>query len=129
MGLNELTGVTGSMIKLALDAASLRHLVIASNIANANTPGYVPVRVEFEEHLAAAARNRTYGAYGAGLGRSVAPAVVPDLQQGFDPLQARVQLDVEAAQLAQNTLQYQALLRGFRGRLEMLQMAIGEGRG
>ena len=125
MGLTELTGVTGSMIKLALDAASLRHLVIASNIANANTPGYVPVRVEFEEHLAAAARN---GAYGTGLSRSVSPAVVPDLQ-GFDPLQARVQLDVEAAQLAQNTLQYQALLRGFRGRLEMLQMAIGEGRG
>ena len=125
MGLTELTGVTGSMIKLALDAASLRHLVIASNIANANTPGYVPVRVEFEEHLAAAARN---GAYGASLTRSVAPAIVPD-PQGFDPLQARVQLDVEAAQLAQNTLQYQALLRGLRGRLDMLQMAIGEGRG
>jgi|SRR5882672_6209413 len=128
MALNELTGVTGSMIKLALDAASLRHLVIASNIANANTPGYVPVRVEFEEHLAAAARNSAYGAYGAGLSRSVAPEVVPDLQ-GFDPLQPRVQLDVEAAQLAQNTLQYQALLRGLRGRLDMLQMAIGEGRG
>jgi flagellar basal-body rod protein FlgB len=128
MGLNELTGVTGSMIKLALDAASLRHLVISSNIANANTPGYVPVRVEFEEHLAAAARNSAYGAYGPGLSRSVAPAVVPDLQ-GFDPLQPRVQLDVEAAQLAQNTLQYQALVRGFRGQLEMLQMAIGEGRG
>ena len=124
MGLTELTGVTGSMVKLALDTASLRHLVIASNIANANTPGYVPMRVEFEEHLSAAART---GAYGAGLGRPVASAVVGD-PSGFDPLQARVQLDVEAAQLAQNTLQYQALLRGLRGHMEMLQIAISEGR-
>jgi flagellar basal-body rod protein FlgB len=125
MGLTELTGVTGSMVKLALDAASLRHLAIASNIANANTPGYVPLRVEFEGHLAAAARN---GTYAAAPGRPLAPAIVSDTR-GFDPLQARVQLDVEAAQLAQNTLQYQALLRGLRGHLEMLQIAISEGRG
>jgi flagellar basal-body rod protein FlgB len=124
MGLSELTGVTGAMVKLALDAASLRHLVIANNIANANTPGYVPMRVEFEEHLAAAVRESPSGAV---LGRAAAPAVVPDLQ-GLDPLQARVQLDVEAAQLAQNTVQYQALLRGLRGKLEMLQIAVNDGK-
>jgi flagellar basal-body rod protein FlgB len=124
MGLAELTGVTGTMVKLALDAASLRHLVIANNIANANTPGYVPARVEFEEQLAAAARQ---GAPGAGLSRAVTPVIV-DQPQGLDPLQPGVQLDIEAAQLAQNTLQYQALLRGLRGRIEMLQVAISEGR-
>jgi flagellar basal-body rod protein FlgB len=124
MGLSELMGATGAMVKLALDAASLRHLVIANNIANANTPGYVPMRVEFEEHLAAAARD---SASGVVLGRTAAPAVVPDLQ-GLDPLQARVQLDVEAAQLAQNTVQYQALLRGLRGKLEMLQIAVNDGK-
>ena len=35
----------------ALDAASLRHLAITSNIANAGNTRYVPQRVEFEEVL------------------------------------------------------------------------------
>jgi flagellar basal-body rod protein FlgB len=124
MGFDQLTGVTGAMVKLALDAASVRHLVIANNIANANTPGFVPSRVEFEEHLAQAVRE---SAFGPALSRSVAPVIVPDLQ-GLDPLQARVQLDVEAAQLAQNTLQYQALLRGLRGEMDLLQMAMSDTR-
>jgi flagellar basal-body rod protein FlgB len=124
MGFDQLTGVTGAVVKLALDAASVRHLVIANNIANANTPGFVPSRVEFEEHLSRAVRE---SASGPALSRSVVPVIVPDLQ-GLDPLQARVQLDVEAAQLAQNTLQYQALLRGLRGEMDLLQMAMSDTR-
>jgi len=124
MGLTELTGVTGAMLKLALDAASVRHMVIANNIANANTPDFVPSRVEFEEHLAAAAVRD--GAYGARLTRPVSPVIVSD-PQALDPVQARVQLEVEVAQLSQNTLQYQALTRGVRARMDMLQTVIGGG--
>ena len=45
--------ITVEMAKLALDAASLRHQAIAHNIANANSPGFAPVRVSFEDQLGA----------------------------------------------------------------------------
>jgi flagellar basal-body rod protein FlgB len=122
MGLTELMGATGTMVRLALDAASVRHLAIASNIANANTPGYVPLRVEFEEHLAAAVRE------GRLPERGLAPTVIAE-RDGADAVGAKVQLDVEAARLAQNVLHYQALLKGLRGKMEILQAAINEGRG
>lgn len=35
----------------ALDAYADRHRAVASNIANASTPGYIPTRVSFEEQL------------------------------------------------------------------------------
>ena len=40
--------VTRSALAMALDAASLRQQVIASNIANANAVAYLPLRVIFE---------------------------------------------------------------------------------
>lgn len=42
----------------ALDAYAARHKAIAANIANASTPGYVPIRVEFEKQLANALDRR-----------------------------------------------------------------------
>jgi flagellar basal-body rod protein FlgB len=125
MGLTDLMGVTGVMVKLALDAANLRHLAIANNIANANTPGYVPLRVEFEERLEAAVRDLR-GGRTAPL-EALAPTVTAD-PGAPGPLGSKVQLDVEAARLAQNVLHYQALLQGLRGERDILQQAINEGK-
>jgi flagellar basal-body rod protein FlgB len=41
-----------------LDAYAARHRAVASNIANASTPGYVPTRVSFETQLTEALNNR-----------------------------------------------------------------------
>ena len=49
--IENLGGVTSEVAWLALDALSLRHQVISHNIANAETPGFVPKRLEFSEHL------------------------------------------------------------------------------
>lgn len=89
----------------ALDGATLRHRVIAHNIANANTPGFTPLRVSFEKQFDAALK----------------PVVEPAAG-------GKVELDVEMAQLAQNSLQYQALLRGLGRYLAILGAAISEGK-
>jgi flagellar basal-body rod protein FlgB len=126
MGLTDLTGVTGVMVKLALDAANVRHLVIANNIANANTPGYAPQRVEFEQQLAAAVRDGRVRAHSALL-EGVRPVITVD-PTAPGPSGSRVQLDTQAAQLAQNVVHYQALLQGMRGQRDILQLAITEGK-
>jgi flagellar basal-body rod protein FlgB len=39
------------LLSRLLDVASMRHDVIAQNVANVNTPGYNPSGVSFEDHL------------------------------------------------------------------------------
>jgi flagellar basal-body rod protein FlgB len=111
-----------ALVRLALDAASLRHQVIANNIANANTPGFVPSKVNFEQQLAFA-RGASGSAMPASLPTSVRPFIEADA--GAD---ARVMLDMEMVKLAQNTVQYQSLLKALDKRGAILSTAITEGR-
>ena len=102
-----LQGAGVPMAKLALDAASLRHQAIANNIANAHTEGYAPLGVRFDARLAAARRAQ--------------PEVVRATNEP-------VQVDAELVKLSQNTLHYQALLRGIAKHHAILGAAISDGR-
>ncbi|TWD85731.1 flagellar basal-body rod protein FlgB [Variovorax beijingensis] len=119
--------VTRSVLALALDAASLRQQAISANIANANATGYVPQRVSFEDQLADARRSM------AQMGRVDAFAlsdVRPRMEAVVDSqgVPAQVQLDVEAADMARNAVQYQALVKGLSRHFAILSMAAGDGR-
>ncbi len=46
--ISELSNVTSDLVKAILDASVQRHKVITNNIANHNTPGFVPQKLEFE---------------------------------------------------------------------------------
>ena len=50
-----MTPIISAIITKALDGLQLRSTATAQNIANANSPGYRPLSVSFEEELAAAA--------------------------------------------------------------------------
>jgi flagellar basal-body rod protein FlgB len=121
METSALTGLTGSLVRMALDGVSMRQLVTANNIANANTPGYAPMRVDFEQQLAGAMRDG--GLRGRPDPGRLAASVAADATPG-----AKVQLDTEAAQMAQDVLHYQALLRALREQMDLLQTAINDGR-
>ena len=121
--------VTTQMLKLALDAASMNHQAIANNIANVNTPGYAPVRVNFEEQLAGLRETLEQG------GR-----VKSDMLAGILPVMQREEaltdvsgdhtaaLDMETAKLAENTVHYEALLKVAGMRMSMVNSAINEGK-
>lgn len=114
--------VTSAIMRVALDGAALRHQAIAANIANAATPGYQPLKVSFESQLASA-RQRLGG--GEAL-----QTVFADLSPSVEPTdgEARPALDLQVADMAQNVVQYQALLKGWSKRMSILSAAINEGK-
>ena len=105
----------------------LRQQVIATNIANANTPGYARQTLSFGDHLQV--QSEWLGRLRpneASLVRRAEVRVSPDL--GPDGLARTVQLDEEVAAMAQNSLHYQALMRALSRHFSILHSAATEGR-
>ena len=122
--------ITTASLSLALDTAALQHRAIAYNIANAGVEGFQPLRLQFSEHLANA-RNELE------QGRKLTEKTLADLAEpmselGFSETSGspfdRVQLDSEVAKMAQNAVQYQALLRGLSRHLSILSTAVSDGK-
>ncbi len=119
--------VTTTMLGLALDAASLRQQMTAANIANAETAGYVPMKVSFEAQMADIQRSR--GNAGQ-LDSALLDAMQPRVEPAFDAagLPTKVMLDVEVANMAQNAVQYQALVKGLAKHYSILSIAVSDGK-
>ena len=81
-----------SLILKVLDGLSMRASVTAQNIANANSPGYKPLKVTFEEALQAAAPSGSI-AIGA-----VEPKVSPAINdQGRSDMRLDLELETASA--------------------------------
>jgi flagellar basal-body rod protein FlgB len=120
-----LEAVTLDVVRLALDAASLRQEAISTNLANASTPGYVPMSVSFEDQLADARRSlETSGR----VDEASLQGVQPTLQQSVGSVPARTLIDMEAASLAHNAVHYQALLKGLSRHYQILSSAVSDGK-
>ena len=119
--------MTTATLSLALDAASLRQQAIASNIANADVIDYQPQEVRFETQLSQAReslrRNGSVDAFSlTDVQLTMTPMANNSLQKSRSPL------DAEVAKLAQNTLHYQALIKGLNKHFALLSSAISEGK-
>lgn len=117
---------TSALVRLALDATSLRHMALANNIANASSPGHSPQRVNFEQQLGQA---RQALAAGRSVTLSDLAGVGAFVEQGAPTTESTTSaLDLELVRLAQNTLQYQALLRASSRLSTIMATAINEGK-
>lgn len=128
--IDDLGGTTAKLVSLALDAASMRHMAIANNVANVNSRDYVPVKVNFEEQLAAVKNslvNQTSETASSNQLLNIKPFIEADASVGNDGA-AGVKLDVEMAKMAQNVIHYQALLKGMANKMSVIRLAINEGR-
>jgi len=109
-----------------LEYRARRHEAIASNIANADTPGYRAVDVTFGRALerAGLALRTTDPRHRGG---SAAPARDRVVLSGGEPRRDGndVNVDREMAQLARNQIEYQFLSRALAGRFRKLKEAIG----
>ncbi len=125
--LDGIESITTAALGLALDAASQRQQVIAANIANANMVGYVPQRLSFEDQLDDVRR-------GLQAGKSLDAYALAAMQPHLTPVvdgsgQAeKVQLDEEVAALSQNSVQYQALIKGLNRHMSILNIAVTDGK-
>ena len=128
--IDDLAGTTVQLVSMALDASSLRHMAIANNIANVNSPDYGVLKVNFEEQLAAVKEDllnrHDDGALAARL-TGIKPFVEADSASTSDN-NPGVKLDMEMVKLAQNVVHYQALLKGLANKMAVVRLAINEGR-
>lgn len=111
----------------ALSLRSQRQQVLASNIANADTPGYKARDFDFRSALEAAVAPQA-----ASGGAAPAPAPQPQPQPELLYRSAiqpsidgnTVDMDVERAQFAENTVHYEANITMLTHRIRMMLAAI-----
>ena len=121
---------TVASLSLALDAVSLRQQAIASNIANASVQGYVPLQSSFSEAVHEARRQLAQGRLlsAAQVDAMAQETLRLEPRQDAVGLPASVQLDSEVAQMAQNSVHYQALIKGLTQHMSLLSMAAADGK-
>jgi flagellar basal-body rod protein FlgB len=113
----ELFDTTQLGLERAITGAEMRQSALAANVANANTPGYKPKDVDFHSALRAA-----FAGGGdvekAAISTTESTATMRADGSGLD-------IDVEASKLAQNGLEYQALVQAAKGRIDIIESALG----
>lgn len=108
-GIESIVGGEANVLAKMLDAASVRHRVVASNLANANNPAYERREVRFNEAFARA----------IGSGGDLA-----DVHPEIVATGERVDLETEMGHLAQNTLTYKVLAEVLARKLGTIRSAI-----
>jgi flagellar basal-body rod protein FlgB len=123
-------GTTSQLVSVALDAALARHAAIAANIANADTPNYRPLMARFDQLVSDLQGRVTDPTQDSAVGRD-AQRMQESLESVplvADPTAPQVELDMQMAQLAKNSVQYQALLTAAGKLMSLTEMAISEGK-
>ena len=105
----------GSSLESYLDLLSVRQKLIASNIANADTPGYKTRDVDFQTEFQSLLQ-----------GGQAHAGEVPGLKTKNDG--NNVSLDREARLLSENALRFSAVSQLLRGQIRNLKAAIDEGK-
>jgi len=127
---------TMDILKTSLDASSLRHKAVSNNIANVNTPNYKRQIVDFEEELGRyldktpdlplKKTNSLHISYDK-LHLEIKPAI----QEENTTLRTdgnNVDIDLELAILAENTVKFNVLSQTINKKYSMLRSVIQGGR-
>lgn len=124
-----------TVLEQALAASSLRQKVISNNIANVNTPGYKKSEVRFEDMLQSAMNGDRIPLL------QTNPRHLPLQQSGIPTPQVNVigntsmrtdgnnvDIDIEMANLAKNSIYYDAIAQQLGSYFSVIKSAIKEGR-
>jgi len=126
-----------NLFQRGLNAAWTRNTVIRNNIANIETPNFKASDVQFESHLARSLQNSGFRGTMTHSGHreigvpgidSVTPQITQRRGLSMRLDGNNVDIEAENVKLAQNTIQYNALIEKMNGELRRLRMAITEGR-
>ena len=125
-----LNDITVRALHKALDGDIARQRAAAHNVANVDTPGYHPVRVEFQAELRTAIERERR------LDRLSDPSegietVRPETVSHEGPALRRdgnaVDIEAEMTEIAESALHYQATVRLLNKKLQMLRSVATEG--
>ena len=101
-----------------MNLLSVRQKLVASNIANADTPGYHTKDIDFRSEFAAQMQG----------GESLDPQIVEPNGLAVKSDGNNVSLDRESRMLAENAMRFQVASSLARGELHSIQSAINEGK-
>ncbi len=129
-------GRTFGLLEKVLDLRMQNQQVIASNIANADTPGFAPVKLEFEQGLKDALSGRqaplgqTHEQHFPATGQfsGVAAKVVRDRSQAGVGDGNGVDLDKQMVDLSENQILYEAATQMINKKLGLLKYVAQDGR-
>lgn len=108
--------ITTDVLHAAMRGLATRQRVIADNVANMDTPGFLAGRVEFESSLRDAVRTGDAGRARTEVGRSLAPTGVNG---------NNVQLDEETLANIDAGLQYQLVVEAMNAKFSLIRTSIG----
>lgn len=127
---------TTGLLERVLDLRVKNQEVIASNIANAETPGYAPARLDFAASLKSALAQQN-------TAEPTAPGHIPMDGQGGENLRIKmvraqggtgigdrngVKLDEEMVAMAENQILYEAATQMINKKLGLLKYVAQDGR-
>ena len=109
---------TVSLLEKALNIRAFYQRVLASNIANVETPGYREKRIDFQAEIG---RSGT----GSGSGVQVTEADPPDGANSLDG--NSVNMEDQVVKMTENSLMYNALVQLISKKFSMLKYVINGG--
>ena len=112
--------MTITLLNKMMDVSAERHKVIANNLANANTPGYVRQDIRFRDSLAKAVESRDIEAI-----ESFKPEIYADKTRPFRPDGNNVSSQVELSEMTENQLLYRMTSKAMSLKLQRLKKAVG----
>ena len=126
---------TVDFLKKALNGSMERHEAISNNIANVNTPGYKKITVEFENMLNAeldekyVQLNRTEKNHIDNQNELGDNYISITRDEGYSTRrdENNVNIDLENAKLAKNTIIYNALIKQLSNEFNRMKIVISEG--
>jgi flagellar basal-body rod protein FlgB len=117
-----MSGDSINILEKILDVAAFRHRVLASNIANADTPGYKAKDISFQEELNKAIENPGSATEGQRFHIFEVVTTMPNRDGNT------VNLNIEMAKIAENTLIYNTATSLMAKNIRMLKDVIRGGR-
>lgn len=128
-----------SVVSQAMNLRSQRHQILASNIANADTPHYKARDFDFSAAMQNAMAGRM-DAGGIALAQTSAGHIAGGSSSGAAAIQYRketqsavdgntVDMDVERAQIAENAMQYQILTQLIGDKFKGMRSALASSNG
>lgn len=136
MDILKFSGGSLGFLKKVLDLRSQRHNLIASNIANIDTPKYKTRNIAFEEHMGQfleideskkmAQTDKKHLSAGGKRMETMAPELIMDNSKGGVDGN-NVDMDKEMGELAKNSVLYKAATQMLGAKFDLIKYSIDQG--
>jgi flagellar basal-body rod protein FlgB len=113
---------SATLLEKMLDVSSVKHKVIANNIANVNTPGYKKMEVSFADQLEKVLNKDSMNKFD-----TLQPKIVISKEDTSDTIRNdgnNVDMDKEVSSLVKNTLTYSIYTQLLAKKYEGIKSAI-----